>query len=61
MKVIMKDVITAYCPCCENVQRMLSYKSISGELITTADGSAEAYVCDNCGAEVYVANQYEEL
>ena len=53
----MKEVITAYCPCCESNQRMLSLKSISGEEITTADGSAVAYICDTCGAEVYVCTK----
>lgn len=58
----MKDVVNAYCPYCENHTRMSSLKSISGELITTADGTAEAYVCDNCGSEVYVVTKgYEEL
>lgn len=54
-----KDVIHAYCPCCESVQRMSSYVSITGEEITASDGSP-AYVCDNCSCEVYVSNAPEK-
>lgn len=53
------SVIRCYCPCCESNQRMMSLKFISGEEVTASDGSP-AYVCDGCGAEIYVADAPED-